>query len=174
MPSPSLPTINENDLPDVTKPRRRSLCLLSTKTADECLDWVVFPALLFIQFGATMFCQMKQGLLILDWKAVYATVLLFCVIAALYRQVLRRHPWGSLILLLLPEIFTNVLLGMVMFGSLLAAYEALVILLLILFGVGSIAAIHLYLHGRHVVSDDYQRLRNSDEVESDDDNDWIC
>jgi hypothetical protein len=172
MPSRSLPTIDEHDQQAVAKPQRRKVGMLSTKTADACLDWVIFPALLFIQFGATMYCQMRQGILILDWKVVHATVLLFCVVAGVYRQVLRRHPWESLVMLLLPEVFTNILLAMVMFGSLITAYESLVVLTFTLLAVGSLAAAHTSLLKRDVAPTDYQRLREEDDEDTEDE--WVC
>jgi FlaA1/EpsC-like NDP-sugar epimerase len=147
--------------------------MLSSRTADACLDWVIFPVLLFIQFAATMYCQMRQGVFDLDWKVVHAVVLLFCVVAGFYRQVLRRHPYESLVLLLLPEIFTNILLAMVMFGSLLAAYEALIVLTLLLFLIGSIAAIQMALQDREIAPEDYKRLREDDDEETSDE-EWVC
>ena len=60
-----------------------------------------------------MFKQMNESTLTMDWRIVQATIFLFCLVAGVYRQVLRRHPWDSLVLLLLPELFTNILLGII-------------------------------------------------------------
>ena len=171
MPSHLLPTIDQHGKID-TKLLKRSKGMLSTRSADACLDWVVFPALLFIQFAATMYCQMQQGVSDLDWKVVHAVVLLFCLVAGLYRQVLRRHPFESLVLLLLPEIFTNVLLAMVMFWSLEAAYEALISLTIILSLVGTAASVHIRLLDRETVPEDYQLLRSEEEKIAGDE--WVC
>ena len=45
---------NKND--DRSVGRRR----ITVKCADAVLDWFVFPFLLFIQFGTTMYCQQQQ------------------------------------------------------------------------------------------------------------------
>lgn len=160
--------INEkNDEKILATPKRRRL---SAKVADFCLDWVVFPALLFIQFGATMYCQMKEGALNLDWKIVHITIFLFCLVGGVYRQVLRRHPWESLFLLLLPELFTNIMLGTVIFGSLETAFNYLVAFTGVLSFLGLIAAGQVLLHDRQVESSDYQLLYETEESEDE----WIC
>lgn len=122
----TLPTINEQEK---STPRRSRF--LSTQMADACLDWVVFPSLLFVQFGATLYCQHNQDqdqeeqqqeeALAVPLPSTLACMLhiaLFCVVAGIYRQVIRRHPTESLPVLLLPEFMTNLLLAWVMIGSL--------------------------------------------------------
>ena len=140
---------------------------ISLKTADACLDWVIFPALLFIQFGATIFCQMKEGNATLDWKLVHSTILLFCIVAGLYRQILRQNS-DSIAMLLLPEIFTNILLAMVMLVDTALAYATLVTLTAILIVVGSS---FLFMVERHEQSGDYHQLCDEDDENEEE---WIC
>jgi len=147
----------------------------SSPFLDTCLDCVVFPSLLFIQFGATMFCQSKEGVLALDWRLVFSAICLFCIVAAVYRQIMRRHQWGSLLLLLLPEIFTNLLLAMVMLVTLLVAYQALLGLTAILSLVGSCALIHISIDGEGGGSSrDYQLLDDDTTAEEDDEFCDVC
>jgi hypothetical protein len=171
-----LPTIDEKmrheDETMKTSKRPRYNGILSTRTADACLDWVVFPALLFVQFGATMYCQSQQGMLTLNWIRVLATVAIFCIVAGIYRQVLRRHPMDSLLLLLLPEIFTNILLALVMFGNIESAFQVLVILTLVLMAGGALATVHSVILQRNIVPEDYRPLNDKEEEESEDE--WIC
>ena len=161
---------------DLMKPsrRRRGTRILTTKTADACLDWVVFPGLLFLQFGATMYCQAKQGILELDWAIVLSAISLFCFVAGVYRQIMRFHPSESMVLLLLPELFTNFLLAMVMFGNLARAFESLAFLTCVLVLIGGLASAHASLHRRKTAPQDYQPLAGSDEDGSESEDEWIC
>jgi hypothetical protein len=161
--------INENrDDKFLSKPRERRL---SAGVADFCLDWVIFPALLFVQFGSTMYCQMKEGTLNMDWRIVNATIFLFCFVGGVYRQVLRRHPWESLALLLLPELFTNIMLGVVMFGSVEEAFNYLLGFTGVLSFLGLIAAGHVLIYDRQSESSDYQLLLYEN---GDNEDEWIC
>jgi hypothetical protein len=177
-----LPTIEENSQskmdPMKCSRRKQHSKILSTKTADACLDWVIFPSLLFIQFGATMYCQAQQGVLALNWIKVLATISVFCIVAAFYRPVLRRHPSESLMFLLLPELFTNGLLAMVMFGNLGSAFEALVWLTFILVLVGGLASVHASMLLQNSAPQDYQQLAGSEEEEEEEGDEsgdeWIC
>jgi hypothetical protein len=167
MSSPSK-KINENhDDKFVSKPQWRRL---SAGFADFCLDWVIFPALLFIQFGTTMYCQMEEGTLNMDWKIVHVTIFLFCLVGGVYRQLLRRHPWESLALLLLPELFTNIVLLIVIFGSVEEAFNYLVGFTGVLSLLGLISAGHALIYDTQVESSDYQLLHESEDNEDE----WIC
>ncbi|KAL3938355.1 MAG: hypothetical protein SGBAC_006721 [Bacillariaceae sp.] len=145
---------------------------LSAKVADFCLDWVVFPALLFIQFGASMYKQMHDSTLTMDWRVVHVMIFLFCLVAGVYRQVLRRHPWDSMVLLLLPEIFTNILLGIAIFGKLEEAFTYLVSLTAVLSVLGLVAAGQILYLERPVEfsSSEYKLLKEADDEEEE----WIC
>lgn len=167
-----LPTIKEVPMKS-SRPMSRSK-ILSTKAADAALDWIVFPLLLFVQFGATMYCQARQGVLELNWAIVLATISVFCIVAGIYRQVLRRHPSESLLFLLLPELFTNFLLAMVMFGDLGSAFEALVLLTVILGLVGGLASAHTSIIRKRTVPQDYQPLAGSEEEDNESEDEWIC
>jgi hypothetical protein len=124
---------------------------LSVKTADAILDWFIFPALLYIQFGVTLYCQQQQRTQIQPPEAgvshidvtgivlIFSMITMFCVVAIGHRRIYRRRPRDddgssssssvpSLLLLLLPEIFTNVVLASVMLTDLVTAFRVLVVL----------------------------------------------
>jgi hypothetical protein len=145
--------------------------ILSTKTADACLDWMLFPALIFVQFGLTMYySQMKEGILVMDWKVVHSTILVFCITAGFYRQILRLHS-DSIFLLLLPEMFTNMIL-LATLGDFTTAYNILVAMTIVLLLIGSM--IYYWAQASGTPSD-YKQLVDVDaeEVESDEE-EWIC
>ena len=171
--SRKLAAIDDNDQEDVRKPKRQSRRILSTFTADAILDWLVYPMILYVQFATTMYWQMKQGVLELEWTAVTVDVLLFSLVAGVYRQILRQHPYESLSLLLLPEIFTNILLAMVVFGSIVTAYKTLKSFTYLLLIIGLIFGVQLHDQDRNVQNSDYHLLDDYDE-EGSDDEDWIC
>lgn len=177
--SPS--SFSDNDVIKKAPTKSDNRGILSTKAADALLDWVVFPLLLFIQFGATMYCEFKAGIpLPLDWKLVHSTILVFCIVAGLYRQVLRE--WSeSIILLLLPEIFTNILLATVMFGDLLLAYRFLITSTIVMMVVGTAYSLEPSCTslkiGPELDVDDYQRLVDEemgDEVDEGSEEEWVC
>lgn len=153
----------------------------SSEVADACLDWLVFPSLLFIQFGATMYCQGKQGTLDLDCSMVLASIFAFCGVAGLYRHVIRKHPVlrSILALLLLPEIFTNALLVTVIFGSLGTAVYLLVVFALILLLLGIVVTVHRVCsttEGSMSTPQDYRLLQTDDDDEEHavESGSWIC
>lgn len=165
----------QDEMTSPSKKKSSGGCL-SKRCADCCLDWVVFPALLFVQFGATIYCQVKEGVpQTLDWRVVHFSIFLFCLVAGLYRRVLRRQSWDSksLVLLLLPEIFTNILLATVMFSSLETAFETLVVFTLLLTVLGLFAAATASTSEGEVASlEDYQLLLEKEE--DDDEEEWLC
>ena len=184
----------------VTKSNSNKVGCLSTKVADACLDWVIFPALLFIQFGATMHWssgssseqttgteqQLPNGIVIvvnddstsLNWMVVHSTIFLFCLIAGIYRQILRQKS-DSIVFLLLPEVFTNILLALVMvLPTITIAYYVLVALSVVLATVGCIFEYFVDVDQQEVVvTSDYQRLNDEEDVEDCDDcvvDEWVC
>lgn len=172
---PVLPTIDENmktEGKSMTQTRRRRI--LSTKAADACLDWVIFPALLFIQFGATMYCHAQQGVLNLNWIVVLTAVFCFCVVAGIYRKILRSHYSESLLLLLLPEIATNMLLALVMTADLTIAFEVLIAFTIVLILIGGASHLDAIRHQRMATPQDYQRVPELEEGSPDSDDEWIC
>mmetsp|Transcript_23170 Transcript_23170/g.43000 ORF Transcript_23170/g.43000 Transcript_23170/m.43000 type:complete len:181 (+) Transcript_23170:63-605(+) len=156
------------------KKQRRVGRFLSVKFADALLDWFIFPALLFVQFGATMYCQQKQGLLIMDSKLVFSAVALFCLFAIAYRKVYRVHPIQSLVLLLLPEVFTNVVLATVMFAGLKIAFETMNVLTAVMAALAGVGSVQLYQYAiqHQPEAGDYERLHQEEDEDSDDE--WVC
>lgn len=181
----TLPTIDE-------KPIRRRW--LSTKTADACLDWVIFPCLLFIQFGATLYCQQESGQEGLDPEVstifCLSCVAIFCAIAGFYRKIVRLHPCESMALLLLPEVLTNLLLAWVMIGSLDQAVKLLICSSGLLAVIGGVALAHSQIlrHRERAVllsSDHYELIVDvstkginpgviHDDDEDGSDEEWVC
>lgn len=146
---------------------------LSVKFADAILDWFIFPALLFIQFGATIYCQYQRGELTVCPKLVFIGVALFCLVAVAYRHVYRIHPIQSLVLLLLPEVFTNGILAAVMLSSLETSFSAmmsLTCLMGVMAGAGYVQISQYKNESEDAV--DYLLLVQEEEEDSDDE--WVC
>lgn len=174
--------------------------ILSIKEADAILDWFIFPALLYIQFGVTLYCQHRQqpyekqiGLM---WIIViFMTITIFCLIANGYRKFYHHCPTvAQLLLLLLPEIFTNIVLCIVMVAGVFIGLAVLVVFTAILSIMVSIGFYHQQTSGLHSIADPtgYKSLtdledskendncndeeaRNSDDRDDDDDDEvWLC
>ena len=153
----TLPTIKEQEAKQCWNRRAR---LLTTKTADACLDWVIFPSLLFVQFGATLYCETYQE----EDHQLYSnavcmlSVALFCAVAGIFRQIVRRHPsLESVVVLLLPEVMTNLLLAWVMIGSLNEAMTLLYWSTGLLVLVGGIAYAHARILRHRGLGDNNKR-----------------
>lgn len=150
--------------------------LLSGTCVDALLDWIVFPLLLFIQFGTTMYCQQELGTLNLRWMPAMGLIAIFCLVSVIYRNVFREHPFQSITLLILPEVFTNVVLATVMFASdLITAANTLVVLTLVLLVLGAIGNLQLARYERSVTAPKASgyKLLHGEENELGGD-EWIC
>ena len=151
---------------------------ITVKCADAILDWFVFPLLLFIQFGTTMSCQQQQGRLTVQWTLAMGVVSIFCLAAVGYRKVFRVHPAQSMTLLLLPEIFTNIVLATVMFADdLLNALYILIALTAVVFVAAAIGHVQIARYNRSIAvavpkASDYRRLHQEEHDDSDDE--WAC
>jgi hypothetical protein len=172
--SRTVPPIGQDiDRDDLQKSKGRHVGRnLSVKCADAVLDWFVFPALLFIQFGATMYCQQQQGVLTLRWSVVLGCVTLFCLVAVAHRKIFRIHPIQSLILLLLPELFTNAILTAVMFTNLATAFQTMVVLTNLMFIIAAVGYIQISQQTRTAEAGDYERLHEDEDIDSDEE--WVC
>lgn len=158
---------------------------ISVKCADAVLDWFVFPFLLFIQFGTTMYCQQQQDILTVQWEFSMCTISTFCIAAVGYRKIFRIHPVQSITLLLLPEIFTNIVLATVMFTNILNALYILIVLTFIIFIVATIGYIQVQQYKRLLLvpsspslASDYKCLHQEEHEEEeediDSDDEWVC
>ena len=158
---------------------------ISVKCADAVLDWFVFPFLLFIQFGTTMYCQQQQDILIVQWEFAMCTISTFCIAAVGYRKIFRIHPIHSITLLLLPEIFTNIVLATVMFTNIVNALYILIVLTFIIFIVATIGYIQVQQYKRLLLvpssspshASDYKCLHQEEHEEEeniDSDDEWVC
>eukprot|EP00533_Pseudo-nitzschia_delicatissima_P007490 CAMPEP_0116103692 /NCGR_PEP_ID=MMETSP0327-20121206/14022_1 /TAXON_ID=44447 /ORGANISM="Pseudo-nitzschia delicatissima, Strain B596" /LENGTH=178 /DNA_ID=CAMNT_0003595823 /DNA_START=57 /DNA_END=593 /DNA_ORIENTATION=+ len=150
--------------------------LLSGRCIDALLDWIVFPLLLFIQFGTTMYCQQEGGTLNIRWMPAMGLIAIFCLASVIYRNVFRVHPIQSITLLILPEVFTNITLVTVMFVSdLMTAANTLTVLTLILLVLGAIGNIQLAHYERSVTApkaSGYKLLHPEENEDSGEE--WIC
>ena len=157
---------------------------ISVKCADAVLDWFVFPFLLFIQFGTTMYCQQQQDILTVQWEFAMCTISTFCIAAVGYRKIFRIHPIHSITLLLLPEIFTNIVLATVMFTNIVNALYILIVLTFIIFIVATIGYIQVQQYKRLLLvpsspshASDYKCLHQEEHEEEEDidsDDEWVC
>eukprot|EP00536_Pseudo-nitzschia_multiseries_P012332 jgi/Psemu1/31734/gm1.31734_g len=154
--------------------RRR---LVTVKCADVMLDWVVFPLLLFVQFGTSMYCQQHQGRLNIPWVPTMTTIAIFCIASVEYRKVFRIHPIQSMAALLIPELFTNTILATVMLADDLSI--ALYSLILLTVVIVVIAMIGRFQLSRYRVSapvptaNDY-KLLDRDEDDEDYGDEYVC
>ena len=155
---------------------------ISVKCADAVLDWFIFPFLLFIQFGTSMYCQQQQqqqDRLTVQWEFAMCSICIFCIAAVGYRKIFRIHPIQSIILLLLPEIFTNIVLATVMFTNILNALYILITLTVVIFVVATIGFIQIQQYKRLLVTspqaNDYRCLHQHErEEEEHSDDEWVC
>jgi hypothetical protein len=160
---------------DVQK-MRKSMRLLTFKSADAILDWIVFPLLLFIQFGSSMFFQQQLGVLNLRWAPAMGIISLFCVASVKYRNIFRSHPVQSIILLLLPEVFTNIVLATVMFADdLLTAMHTLTALTAVILFACLIGHVQVVRYERLVAAtkaSGYKLLHQEENEEGE--GEWVC
>ena len=96
---------------------------------DHVILWFVLPSLLFVQF-AISFLYSDETPHHLQWSTVNWSIGLFVVASYLFRRTLQDHCVGQVtldaLLFLLPEIIMDVLLGMVLFGYVEAAFLTMV------------------------------------------------
>lgn len=149
---------------------------LSIRCADRLLDWIIFPLLLFVQFGTTMYFQQNFGALELQWVPTMGLISVFCITSIKYRNVFRVHPIQSMTILLLPEVFTNIVLATVLFANeLLTAYYTLVALtaaLLIAAAIGHIQRVEYERSMTELKLGDYKLLHPQENDHSEDE--WVC
>jgi hypothetical protein len=81
------------------------------------VPWVILPALLFLQFKFGMASTTGMCLIV-----VSSTIALFAVNATLYRQVIKDCKLTCTVVLLAPEIFINIILGLVILDQLATAF----------------------------------------------------
>jgi hypothetical protein len=90
---------------------------------DSFLSLVVPPALLFLQFGMAFFhtsgvdADMK-----FRWYMANYSIVMFVVIAALYRQTIQDFEISCLVARLLPEILMDIVLGLVLYDQVVPAF----------------------------------------------------
>eukprot|EP00934_Nitzschia_sp_Nitz4_P004154 Nitzschia sp. Nitz4//scaffold148_size54725//31499//32074//NITZ4_006660-RA/size54725-processed-gene-0.23-mRNA-1//-1//CDS//3329536754//4144//frame0 len=150
LPTYATSSSNNNDHTAATTPTKET----SKSSLNKCcccvsellLDWVVFPLLLFVQYGFSWHCQQSDQHLNNNttlFPSAWLTALCvasFCLTSVGYRHVIKTHPvWNThLVLLLLPEAFTNILLAVALWVSLGQALMVLTgfTLLLALMGMG--------------------------------------
>jgi hypothetical protein len=108
---------------------------------------LVFPALIAIQFGIVFWSISNNNnttnsestsvpkitvALVDHWPVVNATIALFAISTWLYRLTLQECRVTNVVLLLVPEILLNIVLGLVLFGQALWGFTVLLVSLLAL------------------------------------------
>lgn len=103
-------------------------------------------------------------------------VFLFCVTSVKYRKIFRVHPVQSITLLLMPEIFTNMVLSTILFTyDLLFAFRMLNVLTAIILVASAIGHLQVVKYERLEAvpkAGDYKLLK--DEGNGDSDDEWVC
>jgi hypothetical protein len=95
---------------------------------DTFASLVVIPALLFLSFGEAFCTSSIAADTGLRWYMVSYSIVMFVVSATLYRQVLQECKITCLVaLLLLPEILTDIVLYLMLFGKILPAFLLMLI-----------------------------------------------
>jgi hypothetical protein len=92
---------------------------------ENCVPWVILPALLFLQFKFGMaFCMSgtKATTTGLRWSVVSYGMVLFFAIAIIYRQAVKDCKLTCTVVLLAPEIFIGIILGLVILDQLVAGF----------------------------------------------------
>lgn len=161
----------------ITKQRRG---ILSIKKAHAIFDWIFF-ALLNICFGLTLYCQYMQQYdekqnspprISLTWIIFnFLTIAVFCIIAVTYRNFYRCGPTiVSLLLFLLPDIFANIVLHIVLVAGIFIGFVALVALTVVLSIMLFIGFYHQRVSGLHSIVDPtgYKRLTDPEDDDNDD------
>jgi hypothetical protein len=97
----------------------------SSKNALWCDNFVALvflPALLFLSFGEAFYTTSVDAGTGLRWSAVNCTIVMFVVIATLYRQALHECKITCPVALLLPEILMDIVLSLVLCSQVVPAF----------------------------------------------------
>jgi hypothetical protein len=89
---------------------------------DDFVSLVVLPALLFLSFGEALYTSSVDANTGLRWSMVNYSIVIFVVIAALYRQAVQDCKITYLVAILLPEILIVIVLYLVLFGEVVPAF----------------------------------------------------
>lgn len=84
---------------------------------DTTILLLLFPLLLMAQFGLIFSNPMLDSSLGVSWSTVNYVIVLFAITSWLYRHTLADLKVSNLLLLVMPEIFLNVVLGLVLWGN---------------------------------------------------------
>jgi hypothetical protein len=100
---------------------------------------VVLPTLLFSSFGEAFYLSSANADTGLRWSVVNYSIVMFVIIATLYRRAIQECKITYSVALLLPEILADIVLGLVLCGQVVPAFWFLLssILCLAIFGVAS-------------------------------------
>jgi hypothetical protein len=105
--------------------------------SDNFVDLVVLPALLFLSFGEAFYMSSVDADTGLRWSVVNFSIVMFAVIATLYRQALYECKITCPVALLLPEILVDIVLGLVLCGHVVPAFWLLLSSIVCIFVVAS-------------------------------------
>ena len=90
---------------------------ISFTCCDNIIVCIVLPTLLFVQFAMAFKTGGEALRKVLDWSVVNYSIVLFVITSWLYRSACRDCKIRNSILLLLPEIIVDVILGLVLFDK---------------------------------------------------------
>jgi hypothetical protein len=116
---------------------------------DNFVTFVVLPALLFLSFGETFYASSVDAHTGLHWSAVNYSIAMFVVIATLYYRAVQDCKLTCWVVLVLPEILMDIILGLVLSGKVAPAFSLLLssTLCLAVFVVASSIRMLLYTKG---------------------------
>jgi hypothetical protein len=90
---------------------------------ENCVACVILPALLFLQFSMTFYMWCRVGTTTgLHWYLVNYSIVMFVIIASLYRRAIKDRNLTYSAVLLLPEILVSIVMDLVLFGKVLSAF----------------------------------------------------
>lgn len=122
---------------------------------NELVMMVILPMLLLSQFGMVFLMHSEQTAY-LSWRIVNCSILLFALTAALYRNTCKDAKVQTLVLLLLPEIIMDIVLGLIFFDRIGVSYAVLLfgILFLSMFVVVTTISLMCKRRGTQEVDDE--------------------
>jgi hypothetical protein len=111
----------------------------------NCVIWIVLPALLYLQFGMAFCLSPVEATTGLSWSVVNYSIVLFVVTTFLFRQSARDCDLTGTAVLLLPEILMDIILGLVLFDKVVAAFLFMLVSMLVLAVFVVLSSVHVLI-----------------------------
>lgn len=103
----------------------------SSTWTEEFIMWVVLPTLLFSQFGMA-FLMKDERTANMSCTVVNLSIVLFVITSWLYRHACHDAKVKNILVLLMPEILMDVVLGLVLFNKVALGFMVLLVSMLFL------------------------------------------